>query len=129
MQITLANIATELAARLDGPLHFRLFLQPIMAAIFAFRDGRIDAKKGGTPFGWAIFTEPEHRRFLIQEGWKGVSKVFILAIVLDFIYQFIALKSFNPLNAIIVGILLAIIPYVALRGIANRLTKRRRRKQ
>lgn len=126
MQIILANLATELIARLDGPLHFRFYIQPLMAVVFAFRDGRIDAAKGGTPYGWAIFTEPEHRRFLIKEGWKGVSKVFILALLLDLVYQFIALRSLNLVTALIVACLLAIIPYVLLRGLANRLTRRRK---
>ena len=36
----------NLFARLDGPLHFRLIMQPTMAAIFAVIDGVKDAKLG-----------------------------------------------------------------------------------
>lgn len=126
MQIILANFATYIIARLDGPLHFRFFIQPLMAAVLAFRDGRIDAKKGRTPYAWTILTSPEHRQFLIKDGWQGISKIFILALVLDIIYQLIALRSLNPITALMVGCLLAIIPYVLLRGVANRLTRRRK---
>lgn len=119
----LANFTTELITRLDGPLHFRFFLQPLMACIFAYRDGRLDLKKRRSPYGWAIFTEPEHRRFLLKDGWKGISKVFILAFVLDFVYQLIALRSFRPGIALLVACLLALVPYALLRGIFNRLLK------
>ncbi|BAU65345.1 hypothetical protein STA3757_27270 [Stanieria sp. NIES-3757] len=121
MKMILANLASELVTRIDGPLHFRLFLQPIMATLFAFRDGRRDAKEGRDPYGWTILTNPEHRRFLLQDGWKGISKVFILALVLDFIYQFIALRSLNLMTAVIVACFLSIIPYALLRGPFNRL--------
>jgi hypothetical protein len=64
----------------DGPLKFRLFLQPIMAVIFAVRDGLKDAREGQSPYFWAIFTEPERRGTLIRHGWRSVAKVFILAL-------------------------------------------------
>jgi hypothetical protein len=126
MGIILANFATEMIARLDGPLHFRLFIQPIMAGIFAFRDGTIDVKKGRSPYGWTILNSPEHRQFLLKDGWKGISKVFILAMVFDLIYQWLALRSLNLVDSFIIGCLLAIIPYGLLRGLANRLIKRRK---
>jgi hypothetical protein len=123
MQPILANFITDIASRWDGPLHFRFILQPIMASLFALRDGRIDAQKGRPPYGWTIFTSPEQRQFLIKEGWQGISKVFILGVVLDIIYQLIALRSINLITALEVGCLLAIIPYGLLRGVFNRLTK------
>ncbi len=127
MAIILANFTSELITRLDGPLHFRFILQPIMAGIFAFRDGRLDMRKRRSPYGWAIFTEPEHRRFLLKDGWKGISKVFILAFILDVIYQLLALPSFRLVNALLVACLLALVPYGLLRGIFNRLLRLTRR--
>ncbi len=128
MKIILANLATDLITRLDGPLHFRFFLQPIMAIFFAFRDGRLDVQQNRDPYGWSILTKPRHRQFLLKNGWKGIYKVFILALVLDFIYQFMALRALNLQNALIVASLLSIIPYGLLRGVFNRLIRRLRSK-
>lgn len=126
MEIILANLATDTVTRLDGPLHFRFFVQPLMAVILAFRDGRLDAKQQRTPYGWTIITSPEHRQFLLKEGWKGISKVFMIAVVLDIVYQLTALHSVDVITALQVGCLLSIIPYGLLRGPANRLTIRRK---
>ena len=106
--------------RIDGPLHFRLLLQPAMAVFLAVRDGRADARMGKSPYFWSLFTEPEKRGKKMREGWKSVSKVFLLAIVLDLVYQFLALPEVHPLRSVIVAAVLAIIPYVALRGVFTR---------
>ena len=91
MKIILTNLATDLITRLDGPLHFRFFLQPIMATFFAFRHGLLDVQQNRAPYGWTILTNPRDRRFLLKDGWKRIYKVFIIALILDFIYQFIVL--------------------------------------
>jgi hypothetical protein len=46
----LARIWEDLAARVTGPLHFRLLLQPAMATIFAIRDGIRDGPL--PPLAW-----------------------------------------------------------------------------
>ena len=56
----------NLVGRVYGPMSFRLIIQPLMAAIFAFRDGRKDAREGKVPYFWALFTSPEHRRELLR---------------------------------------------------------------
>ena len=58
---------------------------------------------------------------MLKDGWKSVGKVFILAIVLDVIYQLIALKWVYPGEAIIVAIILAVVPYILVRGLLNRI--------
>lgn len=120
---------TDLILRLDGPLHFRFIIQPLIAAGFAVRDGLRDARKGYPAYGWALLTDPEHRQFLLKSGWKGISKVFIVAFVLDLIYQLIALHTFKLPAALITACLLALIPYVLLRGPVNRLRRRVRRRE
>jgi hypothetical protein len=110
-----------LVARIEGPMSFRLLLQPVMALIFAIRDGRRDAKEGRAPFFWGLFTEPEHRREMLQSGWKGVGKVFCLALVLDLVFQYRAFGDFRPGGAMLAGVILAIVPYLLLRGPVNRL--------
>ena len=73
--------------RVSGPMKFRLVLQPVMASIFAIISGLNDAKAGKPPYFWALFTDPAHRTDMIRDGWKSVGKVFVLALVLDVVYQ------------------------------------------
>ncbi len=120
-----ARILGNLADRLSGPLHLRVFMQPLMAILFAVRDGRRDARNGDVPYFWALFTDPNHRFDLLRSGWKSVGKVFIIALLIDAAYQYIQLRWFWPGEALIVATVLAIVPYVSLRGAVNRLTPRK----
>jgi hypothetical protein len=114
---------TQLVGRVHGPMHFRLILQPLMAIIFAVKDGIKDAHAGRPPFFWGLFTEPQHRPEMLRTGWKSVGKVFILALILDAIYQYIEIRWFYPGEAIAVAVILAIVPYTLLRGPVNRLAR------
>jgi len=109
--------------RFDGPLHFRLVVQPLMAILFAVRDGSRDAREGRSAYLWTLITDPAQRRYLLESGWKGVSKVFVLAFVLDVIYQFVEWRGLKPLQALLTAIVLAVIPYAVLRGPVNRLMR------
>jgi hypothetical protein len=121
MQDTITRIFENLIGRLDGPLHFRLIVQPLMAVIFAIRDGRKDSHEGRVPYVWALCTNPGHRRDLLRTGWKSVGKIFIFAIILDAVYQFIVVRWFYPFETLLVATILAIIPYLLFRGPVNRL--------
>jgi hypothetical protein len=44
----------DLVERPDGPMRFRFFLQPLMAAIAAIHDGREDARAGRSPYFMAV---------------------------------------------------------------------------
>ena len=110
-------------ARLQGPMNFRLFLQPLVALFFAIRDGRKDAREGRPPYFWALFTDPGHRRDMVVSGWKSIGKVFIIAIVLDFVFQYVVFHDFRPVGALLAGLILALVPYLLLRGPVNRLMR------
>lgn len=125
MEDILARVFENLADRVTGPMKFRLVLQPLMAIIFAIKDGIKDAQGGKPAYFWALFTDPEHRRDMLQNGWKSVGKVFVIALILDGVYQYIELSWFYPGEALLVAICLAIIPYLVLRGPVNRLTPRK----
>ena len=112
-----------LLARIEGPMNFRLVLQPLVALFFAFRDGVRDAREGKSPYFWALFTEPEHRREMLGSGWESIGKVFIIAIILDFIFQYIVFRDFRPIGALLAGIILAAVPYLLLRGPVNRVMR------
>ena len=109
-------------------MKFRLVLQPVMAAIFAVRSGLKDAKKGNPPYFWAMFTNPKSRTEMLRDGWKSVGRVFILGIVMDAIYQFIVLRKFYPMEALVVAVVLALVPYLLIRGPVTRIARGTSRK-
>jgi hypothetical protein len=125
MEDLLTRIFEDLIGRVSGPMKFRLILQPLMAIIFAIRSGLKDAKEGRPPYFWAIFTDPVNRRDMLRDGWKSVGRIFILAIVIDAIYQFIIFRWFYPVEAILVAAILAFIPYLLIRGPVNRIARRK----
>jgi hypothetical protein len=116
----LSSFWTDFLARFDGPLHFRLFVQPMMAIVFAVRDGIRDAREGRSAYLWTLLTDAAQRRYLLESGWKGISKVFVLAVVLDVVYQLIVSRAVKPLEALLTAAVLALIPYALLRGPVNR---------
>jgi hypothetical protein len=122
------RVIHNLVARLDGPLHFRLIVQPLMASTFAVIDGLRDAKMGKPAYFWAMLSNPEHRKELLKVGWKRVGKIFILAVILDFAYQIKVNHWIYPGETLIVATVLAIVPYLILRGPINRLVQLLRNK-
>ncbi len=117
------RVGSQLIARVSGPMKFRLVLQPCMAAFFAIRSGLADARAGNPPWFWEVISNPAKRSELMKEAWKRIGKVFILAMVLDAVYQIIELHFIYPGEMIIVAFVLAIVPYVILRGPAMRLAR------
>jgi len=118
------RVWNDLGARESGPLHLRLFLQPTMATIFAIRDGWKDAKSGRPLYFYSLFTDPENRRSRLSEGFHTIAKVFILAIILDTIFQLIVFRWIYPVEAALVAFLLAFLPYMLVRGATNRIARR-----
>jgi len=113
----------DLIGRVGGPITFRLILQPSIAVILAIRDGLKDAKAGRPLYFWSLFTRSTERRQLLKDGWKSVSLVFVFAIVIDGVYQFIVFRWFYPGEALTVAIVLAIVPYLQIRGLANSIAR------
>lgn len=125
MEDILARTGADMLGRLTGPLEFRLYLQPAVAVIYALRDGRRDAIAGRTPYMREVMTNPLQRGELMYEGWKSISRVFLLAVIIDVIYQHLALPTIYPDEALIASFTLAVIPYLLLRGPVNRLWRRK----
>jgi hypothetical protein len=61
---------------------------------------------------------------MAKDGWKSVGKVFILALVLDAVYQIIEQRFVYPGEMLIVAFVLAIVPYLILRGLVTRVARR-----
>ena len=112
--------------RVGGPMTFRLILQPLMATLLAIRAGMKDAQTGRPPYFSTLLTDPNQRGDLLREGWKSVARVFVLAIIMDVIYQLIVVRWIYPLELILIATVLALVPYVLLRGPVNRLARRLR---
>jgi hypothetical protein len=119
------RIVGNLTDRVNGPMQFRFVFQPIMASIFAVLSGLKDAKAGKPPYFWGILTRPDQRADMLKDGWKSIGKVFVLALILDVAYQIIELHYVYADEALIVGLVLAIVPYLILRGLVNRITSKK----
>lgn len=126
MQNELSQWWQEIAARPSGPFAFRFYLQPAMAIFFAIRDGRRDARAGLPAYGWSLFAEhdPAKRNALLREAWHAVAKIFLLALAIDVIYELIVLRGLRPLQSLLIAVVLALVPYLLLRGPVNRLARR-----
>ena len=129
MRDMLLRALMDITDRVGGPMTFRIILQPLMAALLAFRAGLKDAQHGRPPYFWTILTDPSQRADLVREGWKSVARVFVLAIVMDVIYQLIVLNWVYPFELILVAMLLAVVPYLLIRGPVNRVVRRLRGKR
>jgi hypothetical protein len=117
----------DILARPDGPMTFRFILQPAMAAIAALRDGVKDARLGRRPYLWAIMRgvrSVEGRGGRLWEGIVATARILILGIVMDTIYQWLEFKTFYPVQAAVIAVLLAFVPYLLLRGPFERIARR-----
>jgi hypothetical protein len=116
-----SRIAGNLIDRVQGPMSLRFILQPVMASIFGILSGLKDAKAHRSPYLWTLLVNPAHRGDMLKDGWKSIAKVFVVALVLDVIYQMIVLRFVYSLEALIVGFVLTLAPYIIVRGLVNRL--------
>ena len=124
----LSRGAEELLGRASGPLHFRLFIMPIVVTILAIRAHLKDAREGNAIYLGAFFKDPTERRRLLHSGLKDFGRVFIIACVLDTTYQILVLKAFYPVQMLIVAVACAIVPYFHVRGPDMRLAHFLRRR-
>jgi len=122
-----SRFAQNMIGRVSGPMKFRLVMQPCMAIFLAVRGGLQDARAGKPPYFWGVCTDKGERESMMKDGWKHIAKVFILAVALDVVYQLIELHFVYIGEAIAVAIILAIIPYLLVRGPVNRLARRDRK--
>lgn len=123
MEEYLTRFWNDLAGRIDGPMSFRFLMQPAMATFFGIRDGLRFAREKRSFLLWGGPSEPVERRTQFWASWRAINKVFILAIVLDSIYQYLVLNWFYPLEALFVALFVAMVPYLAVRFLVNYLAR------
>lgn len=127
MDELLTRVSHDLLARVTGPMSLRLVLQPAMAIILGIRAGLHDAKEGRPAYFWTILTSSNNRENLLREGWTAVGKVFVAAVLIDIVYQFIVLGFVYPGEALLVAFILACVPYSLVRGFVDRMARSRQR--
>lgn len=113
----------ELAARPSGPFAFRFYFQPLMAIALAVIDGLKDARAGRPAFLWTLASDPASRGERWRDGWKSIGRVFMFAFALDVVYQIIVLNALRPLEGLIIATVLALLPYLLLRGPVCRIAR------
>ncbi|WP_028220292.1 hypothetical protein [Paraburkholderia oxyphila] len=121
----LMRVVSNMQDRVTGPLHLRIIFQPAMASFFAIRSGLRDAKLRRTPYFEAIVTGARSEAELIRSGWRNVGKIFILAMVLDLVFQIFAFHRIYPGGVVLVALILALVPYVIVRGLVARIARKR----
>jgi len=119
----LTRFWSDLVGRVHGPLSFRFVLQPLMALVFATRDGIVDARQERDPYFWTIFTRPGERWDLLREGGRAVTRVIALGVLMDVVYQLLTFHRIYTAQLIVIVLALAFLPYVVFRGPINRIAK------
>ena len=109
--------------RPGGPMSFRFVLQPVMAAIAAFHDGSKDAARHRDPYLKRLVSGSSDPTELLNEALVSTSRIILLGLVMDGIYQFMVLKTFYPGEMVVIAVALALIPYLLLRGFFSRLAR------
>lgn len=102
--------------RLSGPLNFRLIVMPLVVSVLAVRAHLKDVRAGHPGLSWPFVRNAVERRRQFRAGFKDFGKVFIMACLLDTIYQIMVLKAFYPGELIVVAIVSAVVPYFLVRG-------------
>lgn len=123
MEDLLSRDWQDLIGRVDGPLAFRLVLQPLVAALLAIRAGLRSARQGEVPYNWALLAGTGHRRELLWQAWRDLGRLFIVAIVIDVIYQIIVLRWIYPIQSLLVALIVSVPSYLAFRGPTTRLAR------
>ena len=121
MEELLTRVWENLGDRISGPMWLRLVLQPAVASVFALRAALSDAREGRPAYFWTVLTQKEQRRDLIREAWSSIAKVFVMAMIMDVIYQLVVQRWVYPVEVVVVAFILAVVPYVLIRGPVNRL--------
>jgi hypothetical protein len=113
----------DIFERIHGPMTFRFYLQPAMALLTALPDGIKDARLGHKSFFWSALRDPHASTGRLREAVISTARVVLLGISMDVIYQFKVLDRFYPVEALMMAILLAVIPYFLFRWIVERVAR------
>lgn len=105
----------NLIGRWDGPMSFRCLIQPAVAIVIAIHAGLSDARQDEPQFLWAVLSNSDRRQERLRQVWKDVGTVFVIALILDSIYQVVVHGGIYTLELLITATVLAFVPYVISR--------------
>jgi hypothetical protein len=108
-------------------MNLRLVIQPAVAGVLAMRAGLKEGMEGRPGCLWSAITNRAYRPELLRQGARDVGKVFVVAAVLDAVYQLIVQRGVFLLELLVVATVLAIVPYILIRGPVSRLAAALRR--
>ncbi len=91
-----------------------------MAVVFAIRAGIRDARENKPTFLGCAISNPGSWRARMRQSWKDVGTVFIVALILDSIYQVVVHSGIFALELLITATVLALVPYMVLRDLVSR---------
>ena len=106
---TIARGWDNFVDRLGGPMSFRFLMQPAMAIFFAVRAGLNDARQNNPTFLGCALSNPSSWRARMRLSWKDVGAVFIIAVILDAIYQVVVHPGIFALELLITATVLSLI--------------------
>jgi hypothetical protein len=92
-----------------------------MATILAIRAGWADAWEGQPIFFWTLLQDPKRTAAMLRNLWRIAGKVFLVAVLLDVIYQIVVFRWVYPVETLIVATVLALVPCMVVRGVGNRV--------
>ena len=118
------RIWRDIAERPGGPMSFRFLLQPTMAFIAALHDGIRDAQTHRAPYLRSMLADHALRGDRLREGLFATARVILLGLGMDAVYQWRVLGTFYPGEALVITFLLAVLPYLVLRGPISLIARR-----
>ena len=114
---------SDIFARASGPMTFRFYLQPTMALIAALHDGIRDTRFGHHSFFWTAAADPAKQAGRLREGLRATARIVLLGLTMDVIYQIKVEDRFYPVEAVMMALLLAVIPYFIFRWIVEGVSR------
>ena len=115
---------SDVFGRLSGPMTLRFYLQPTLAFVAALKDGIKDARLGHKAFFWSAISDPTLQRGRLREGLMATSQMILIGLAIDTIYQFRVFERFYPVEAVLMVVMLAVIPYFVFRWVVEHVARR-----
>lgn len=114
---------SDIFGRLHGPMTLRFFMQPTLALVAALADGINDVRNGHRSFFWSALWDPTDERGRLRQGMTSTARTALIGFGLDTIYQFKVFDRFYPVEAVLMVIMLAIVPYFIFRWIVEHVAR------